>query len=142
MYTLILHVLECNSRPADRRPMRTAAESLRTSFEQQLEKLRHGVELVDVIGRAVAGESEDGQAADAQLAELLHAARTEPRDRRRFQPELLDQIVGGFGRARERARKDFGVREDESLALVYGCACEIEKRLHGHRIDFAIRDVA
>src|SRR5213594_3705958 len=139
MYTLILHVLECSSQPADRRAQ-VARESLRASFKKQLEKLRHGVELVDVVGRAVAGESEDCEAADAQFAELLHAARTEPRDRRRFQSELLDQVVGGFGRARKRPRKNFRVREDELLVSQDGLARVIEKRLHGDRIDLAIRD--
>src|SRR5260370_33694854 len=117
-------------------------ESWWASFDKQLQKLAHGVELIDVIGRAVAGESEDGQAAGVDFANLLHAARSPSYDGRTFQAELLDEVVGCLSGARERPRKNLGVREHESFRSVDGGPREFEKRLHRGRIDFAIADIA
>src|SRR5437867_10318765 len=91
-----------------------------------------------MVGRAVAGEAEDQEIAAADLAELLHSARSPAHYRRSLQSELLNQIVGRLGGAGERSGKDFRVREDESFPRTR----KIKKRLHRLGIDLTIVDVA
>ena len=86
------------------------------------------MKLIDVIGSAVACESQDGEGSAPRLAQLLHAVRAELHDRRPRHSEMFEQIVGGLGRARERSRKNLGVRDDESLLAARGAFCVSDER--------------
>ena len=87
----------------------------RSGFLEPPKKLGQPVQLVDVIRRGVAGEAHDLEAALLHLAELLHAARAPAQHRSAMQTERSDEMVGGFGGARERAGEDLGMRDEEAL---------------------------
>src|SRR5438876_8876495 len=95
------------------------------------------MKVIDMIRRAVSGESHDQKIPAAHLAELLHSARTPAYDRRPLQTQLADQVVGSLGGAGERARKNFGMREDETFSRTG----VVEKRRHRHSIDFTVANV-
>src|ERR1051326_5758178 len=78
------------------------------------------MEVVDVIGGAVAGESHEAEAAGADLARLLHAAGPPLQHRRAFEAELRQQVVGRLGCAGECAGEDLRVSDDEGFLAGYG----------------------
>src|SRR5512138_1095818 len=55
--------------------------SRRRSAPEPCEQLGHGVQLIDVIRRRVAGKAEQLESSRAHRAELLHAARAPTQDR-------------------------------------------------------------
>src|SRR6202022_4109326 len=82
-------------------------------------------------------ESQNDETAASDFAELLHSARTPAHHRRSLQAELADQIVRRLGGARESARKDFGMREHETLPPRRRGARIVEKWLERHGVEFA-----
>src|SRR5437867_5650733 len=83
-----------------------------------------------MIGRAVAGESEDEEIAAADFAELLHSSRTPFHNRRAFQAELANEIVGRLRSAGKCSGEDFGMRKNKPLPRTR----VLKKRLQRRRV--------
>ncbi|HUP45822.1 MAG TPA: hypothetical protein VM779_09950 [Thermoanaerobaculia bacterium] len=83
--------------------------------------------MIDVIGGAVPGVAEDDERSFARLAELLHAERSPLQHRRAAQRQRLQEMIGGLGRAGERAGKNLGVRDDATFPACNGLSRVIDK---------------
>src|SRR5262245_488040 len=68
-----------------------------------------------MIRRRVAGVTDETELPLDHLAELLRMHRSPDERRPTAQAQLLQQPIGGLRRARERAWKDLGVRDDHLL---------------------------
>src|SRR3954451_12905972 len=115
----------------------TASPAVTCLLQNTLQKLRHALELVDVIRRRVPRETEQLETAGVNFAELLHAARTPAQHRGAPQAESVQQKIGGFRRAREGAGKDLGMGDEKSLLPSYRCAGELNERVEIVRVEGA-----
>ena len=73
-------------RSADEKFTAGGTRALRLLGESR-EELRHPMEMIDMIGRRVSGETEQLEAARMNLAELLHPTRSPTQHRSSVQPK-------------------------------------------------------
>jgi hypothetical protein len=105
------------------------------AVESARQKLRHRVQMVDVIRRRVAGEPHDLEPARAHLAQLLHAAGSPTQNRRASKRERAQEPVRRLRGAREGARENLGVGDDESLLAACRCPRKIREGDEVRRVD-------
>ena len=79
------------------------------------EKLRHPLELVDVIRTGISREPHDLESTRLHFTQLLHATRTPAQHGGSPQPQRLHQVIGRLRGARKAAGKDLGVRDEKPL---------------------------
>src|SRR5262245_36921553 len=98
------------SSPSARRIISLRADSTEARFRTLFEPaqiVRQRMQLIHVIGRRIAREPGEEKSALPDLAQLLRAHGAPFDDGAPFQSELIEQPIGGFGRACERAGEDF-----------------------------------
>src|SRR4051812_12095391 len=114
-----------------------ASRIMRLVYPKSPQPLGESLEVIDVIGRGIAGEASQFEITGANAAELLHAEGTPAQNRSAMQAELGDEEVSGLGGAGEGAGEDLGVSDEHLLAAGDRLAGKVEERRERFEFDGA-----